>query len=415
MVTTRSGAVSTPSVTPTKSAAGAATATGAGTAGGGTASAAAAATASSKPPMRALVTGGAGFLGRHVVRQLLESGGYEVTVFDVRKPEGEPQPHAALVGDLRKPDDVAAAVAGMDVVFHVATAAPTGENALNIALMQSVNVDGTRLLLEACLAAGVSRVVYTSSASVVFDGSPLVMVDETAPYAAKPMDHYTRTKIEGEQLVLQYNGRALARPAARDGATALATVALRPSGIFGEGDAVFVPTLVRNARAGKMKYVLGSGRNECDFTYAGNVAHAHLLAAAALRPGSAVAGKPYFITNGEPKRFWGMMGDMCEGLGYGRPRIHLPYLLVLMLAMVFEYLVLPLVKALSRKELRSDFTVNRILIATTNRTFRIDAARAELGYAPQLSVAQGIERTLQSFEHLRAAPQPGAGASKKAE
>ncbi|PNW75239.1 hypothetical protein CHLRE_12g518650v5 [Chlamydomonas reinhardtii] len=381
-----------------------------------------AATASSKALLRCLVTGGAGFLGRHVVQQLLDSGKYEVTVFDVR-PLESPRPHASVVGDLRKPADVAAAVEGMDVVFHIATAAPTGENALNIALMNGVNVDGTRHLLEACLAAGVGKVVYTSSASVVFDGKALVMADEAAtPYAARPMDHYTRTKILGEQMVLEYNGKPLAKPAAASGATTLATVALRPSGIFGEGDAVFVPTLARNARAGKMKYILGSGRNECDFTYAGNVAHAHLLAAAALEPGAALAGKPYFVTNDEPKRFWDMMGDMCAGLGYGRPRIHLPFLLVIVLAAIFEYLVLPLVKALG-KELRSDFTVNRILIATTNRTFSIKAAKRDFAYTPQISMKDAIAKTLASFASLRAdAPAvaggggggAAAGAGKKA-
>lgn len=57
----------------------------------------------------------------------------------------------------------------------------------------------------------------------------------------------------------------------------LATCALRPSGIFGEGDTVMVPTLVRQARAGKMKYMIGSGTNKWDLTYVGNVAQAHLL------------------------------------------------------------------------------------------------------------------------------------------
>ncbi|GLC45122.1 hypothetical protein PLESTB_001470900 [Pleodorina starrii] len=363
-----------------------------------------------QPPLiRALVTGGAGFLGRHVVRQLLDSGRYEVTVFDVR-PLDEPRLRASRVGDLRKPDDVAAAVADMDVVFHIATAAPTGENALNIALMNGVNVDGTRHLLDACLAAGVPRLVYTSSASVVFDGRPLHNVDEeTTPYAARPMDHYTRTKILGEQMVLQYSGRRLARPG-RAGEAALSTVALRPSGIFGEGDAVFVPTLVRNAVAGKMKYVLGSGTNECDFTYAGNVAHAHLLAADALAAAAAdapdaapsrVAGKAYFITNGEPRPFWGMMGDICEGLGYGRPRIHLPFLLVFVLALVFEWVVRPLVRA-AGKELRTDFTVNRILIATTHRTFSTARAARDFGYAPTIGLQDAIKKTLASFAELRA-------------
>lgn len=399
MVTTRSGAISI-----ARDPGAASIATGAGSTRPG--ATAVGTTASSKPLIRALVTGGAGFLGRHVVQQLLDSGKYEVTVFDIR-PLDNPKPHASIVGDLRKPDDVQAAVQGMDVVFHIATAAPTGENALNIALMNGVNVDGTRHLLDACVAANVPRVVYTSSASVVFDGKPLVMAAEVdTPYASRPMDHYTRTKIEGEQMVLEANGRKLA-----DGAGQLSTVALRPSGIFGEGDMVFVPTLVRNARRGKMKYVLGDGRNECDFTYAGNVAHAHLLAADALAThGSAVAGKAYFITNNEPRPFWTMMGDMCEGLGYARPRIHLPVLLVMFIAMVFEYVIMPLLRMLG-KEVRSDFTVNRILIATTNRTFSTARAQKDFAYAPQLGMREAIAKTLASFPDMRADAGAGAGAA----
>jgi sterol-4alpha-carboxylate 3-dehydrogenase (decarboxylating) len=85
----------------------------------------------------------------------------------------------------------------MDVVFHVATAAPTAANAHNEALMSAVNVGGTQNIVDACVACGVPRLIYTSSASVVFEGKDLVGADEARPYAAKPMDYYTHTKIEG--------------------------------------------------------------------------------------------------------------------------------------------------------------------------------------------------------------------------
>lgn len=354
--------------------------------------------------VRCLVTGGAGFLGRHVVQHLLDSGRYEVTVFDVRELDA-PRPDACVVGDLRAPDQVVAAAMGMDVVFHIATAAPTGENALNVKLMESVNVDGTQNVIDACLACGVPKLVYTSSSSVVFEGKPLRNADETTPYAKKPMDYYTKTKIIGEQMVLAANGAGGGR---------LATVAVRPAAIFGEGDMVFVPTVARNAKAGKMKYVLGSGANMCDFTYAGNIAHAHLLAADALAgPKCALAGQAYFITNQEPRPFWTMMGDVCEGLGYARPRIHLPFLLVLLIAFVFEYVVRPLIVGVTRKELKSDFTVNRILIATTDRTFSTAKAERDFGYKPQLALDAALAKTLASFQGLRAegAPPPAKKAS----
>lgn len=112
--------------------------------------------------------------------------------------------------------------------------------------------------------------MYNVLHTVVFEGQDLVNVDETLPYATRPMDYYTATKIDGERLVLAANS------------STLATCALRPSGIFGEGDTVMVPTMVRQARAGKMKYIIGSGNNKWDLTYVGNVAQAHILVSSSI-------------------------------------------------------------------------------------------------------------------------------------
>ncbi len=84
-----------------------------------------------------------------------------------------------------------------------------------------------------------------------------------------------------------------------------------------------------------------------------------MQAAAALSSprADAVAGKAYFVTNQDPRPFWGMMGDVCEGLGYARPRIHLPFALIIVIAALFEYVIRPLVAPF--KTLNTDFTVNR--------------------------------------------------------
>jgi sterol-4alpha-carboxylate 3-dehydrogenase (decarboxylating) len=139
--------------------------------------------------------GGAGFLGEHLVDALLATGKYNVTIFDLGPSATACCP--AIAGDLRSVDAVAAACRGMDIVFHCATASPsTAGAASGRTLMTAVNVDGTRNVIEGCRTAGVRRLVFTSSASVVFAGKPLVDVDESCPYAAPPMDYYTGTKTE---------------------------------------------------------------------------------------------------------------------------------------------------------------------------------------------------------------------------
>jgi nucleoside-diphosphate-sugar epimerase len=136
------------------------------------------------------------------VRQLLDSGDYDdVAVLDMQPCEVVGS--RMIIGDLTNPSDLTNACKGIDVVFHVASAAPTTQNSdAAKQVMNIVNVFGTQNLLTACKEAGVGKVVYTSSASVVFNGSPLIDVTEECPYARTPMDFYTGTKIEVQACLL---------------------------------------------------------------------------------------------------------------------------------------------------------------------------------------------------------------------
>lgn len=125
----------------------------------------------------------------------------------------------------------------------------------------------------------------------------------------------------------------------------------------------------------------------------------HPQAADKLAPGSELAGEAFFITNQEPVPFWGFTGDLLEGLGYGRPRIKLPYGLILFFAMLFEYVIRPLLRPI--KQLSTDFTVFRVRIVTRQRAFSCDKARKMLGYVPAVSLTDAIKRTVKHFEHLR--------------
>lgn len=352
-------------------------------------------TKDSRRQLKCLVTGGAGFLGRHLVDQLVATGRYHVTVLDVR--HSSDTRVQTIVGDLRNLNQVKQACSGMDVVFHCASAAVTTSNSANKALMSSVNITGTHNVIEGCVWGGVHRLIYTSTSSVVFQGRDLNNVDETAPYAARPMDYYTQTKIEAEKLVLEANMRG-----------GLATCALRPSGIFGEHDPLFVPSLVGNARKGKMKYIIGKGSNMMEWTYVGNVAQAHIQAAEKLSLQSPIGGQAYFITNDDPQLFWGFIGDLLEGLGYRRPYIHLPLLLVLIIAFILDWIIMPLVRPFTAWS--SDLSVTRVNLSACNRQLQCGKAKRDFGYQPKVSVPEAIKRTVTHFERLQA---PSNGRSKR--
>ncbi|ERN03599.1 hypothetical protein AMTR_s00042p00178940 [Amborella trichopoda] len=131
---------------------------------------------------------------------------------------------------------------------------------------------GTKNVIDACVECKVKRLIYTSSPSVVFDGiHGIHNGDESLPYPDQHNDNYSATKAEGEALVLNANGKE-----------GLLTCCIRPSGIFGPGDRLLVPSLVASARSGKSKFLIGDGNNMYDFTYVENVAHAHICAEQAL-------------------------------------------------------------------------------------------------------------------------------------
>ncbi len=139
---------------------------------------------------RYLVVGGGGFLGRRIVDMLLERG-EKVSVFDLRQTFTDERLEAYHVGDICSVEAVITACRGQTVVLH--TASPI--HGLPAAVYHKVNVDGTRNVISACQVCSVKKLVFTSSASVIYDGSDLVSADETVPYCEVHMDAYNETKV----------------------------------------------------------------------------------------------------------------------------------------------------------------------------------------------------------------------------
>ena len=220
--------------------------------------------------MKALVTGGGGFLGLAIVRRLVGQGTTVCSFSRRRHDELDALDVEQRLGDLADASAVRAAVAGCDVVFHVAAKpgiwGPYED-------YYRTNVIGTQNVIAACREQGVSRLVYTSSPSVVFDGRDMEGVDESVPYPSRFAAHYPKTKAAAEQLVRAANDDRLA------------TVSLRPHLIWGPGDNHLLPRLIARARAGQLRRI-GRARSWSIHIYIDNAAEAHLLAAEKLKPGA---------------------------------------------------------------------------------------------------------------------------------
>jgi nucleoside-diphosphate-sugar epimerase len=206
-------------------------------------------------PRLVLVTGGSGFIGRHLVEALLRRG-EKVRVLDLLP--GSDDRVEFLIGDIRDRDDLMEACAGVDAVFHTAALTTQGASKEEY---DAVNIQGTEQVINACIECGVSKLIYTSSASVVWDGSHIRRGDESSlRYPSKYLDDYCASKAVAEQLVIQANGAATCTGV-------LSTCSLRPHAVFGPRDTHFVPRLIMRARAGLITHLVGNGRNTADFTY----------------------------------------------------------------------------------------------------------------------------------------------------
>nr|XP_017246119.1 PREDICTED: 3beta-hydroxysteroid-dehydrogenase/decarboxylase-like [Daucus carota subsp. sativus] len=351
-----------------------------------------------------VVTGGRGFAARHLVEMLIRCDTFCVRIADLGpKINLDPSEESGALAqalqsgrasyvsaDLRDKSQVLKACEGAEVVFHMA--APDS-SINNHKLHQSVNVQGTMNVIEVCVELKVKRLIYTSSSSVVFDGvNGTLNGDETLPYPTKHNDSYSATKADGEALVIKANGV--------DG---LLTCCLRPSGIFGPGDKLFVPSIVNAARAGKSKFIIGDGNNMHDFTYVENVAHAHICAERSLASDGPVAvkaaGQAYFITNMEPIKIWEIMSLILDGLGYERPKIKVPVSIIMPIAHLVEAIYTMLAPYGMKVP---QLTPSRVRLLSCNRTFDCSKANDLLGYSPVVPLKEGLRRTIDSYSHLRA-------------
>jgi 3beta-hydroxy-delta5-steroid dehydrogenase/steroid delta-isomerase len=324
---------------------------------------------------RCLVTGGGGYLGRHLVNSL-RAKGCPVTVLD-RAPCPEPREGVRWVqGDVRSGADLRRACDGAQTVFHTAALIEAFTHARRSVLerIESVNVGGTKNVIAVARALGVRRLVHTSSivASFCMDAAG---ADESAPYSTEP-DSYTATKVRAEQAVLE-----------ADGSDGLRTCAIRPGGIYGPGERFTYGRLVRALKRGIPLVVFGDGQAKLDYVYIDNVVDAEIRAAERLVQGSPVCGRAYFVSDGTPMNAGQFSIELARNMGLDVPLVRVPdraaRAVGLMLERTYQVLGAP----------KPVFTVANVKLCDIDHYFRIDRARRDLGYEPQVDTEEGLRRT----------------------
>jgi UDP-glucose 4-epimerase len=223
-----------------------------------------------------LVTGGAGFIGCNIVRELLARGG-KVRVLDNfstghrKNLEDVASDVEILEGDIRSFHIVQQAVKGVEVVFHEGALPSVPRSIADPITSNEVNVGGTLNVLHAAVDAGVRRVVFASSSSI-YGNAPCEVKEETLP--PMPLSPYAVSKLAGEAYFQVFHR-----------IYGLETVALRYFNVFGphqDPDSPYsavIPLFIRSFREGRAPFINGSGEQSRDFTYVANVVHGNLLAA----------------------------------------------------------------------------------------------------------------------------------------
>jgi 2-alkyl-3-oxoalkanoate reductase len=317
--------------------------------------------------MTVLVTGATGLLGGHLTELLMARG---------ERPRVLVRPGDSLNGladgtvdvcwgDMGDRAALEAAVNGVDRVLHCAArTGPWGPEAE----YERTNVRGLKTLVDVALAAGVRRLVHVSSITV--HGNDVGgTADETAPLRDEP-NPYSRSKVAGERLL----GRMIREQAAP-------VTIVRPGWIYGPRDRASFGRFAAMIQQGRM-IMVGSGKNHVPLIYVSDAAQGVLLASEAGQ----AAGKSYLLVNDEPVTQRDYLNAIAAELGVPPPSRRIPYQLTVMLGTVSE-----MGARLARRQEPPPVTRFGIQLLGGENRFSISRARRELGFSPEVMLAEGVK------------------------
>ena len=319
--------------------------------------------------MNVLVTGGGGFLGSAICRELARLD-HRVIAY-----QRNPAVHLAeygvesVTGDICDHERLAATAAGCDAIIHTAAKAGIWGDPADY---RRINTEGTRSVVAACRAGGVGLLVHTSSPSIVHAGGDIEGGDESLPVATRFSAPYPETKAAAERRVLAANG------------TDLKTCALRPHLIWGPGDPHILPRLVARASGGRL--ALPAPHKVIDTVYVDNAAHAHVRALQELAGRARCAGKAYFVTNNEPLPQGEIIQRLLAALGIEVTIRAVPAGLALAAGAVTEW-------AWRFFRIKGEPPATRFSVEqlATAHWFDTSAAVRDFGYLPTISIEEGLK------------------------
>jgi nucleoside-diphosphate-sugar epimerase len=317
--------------------------------------------------VRVLVTGATGFTGGHLARSLAARGRQVVALVrdEARAGSLKADGIALASGDIRDAAAVGRAAAGAEVVYHIA--AIYRQAGLREDEYRAVNARAVTTIIDAAARAGVKRVVHCSTVGVHGDVEH-PPANEDGPL--KPGDVYQVTKLEGERLAREAGAR-----------NGIEVVIARPTGIYGPGDRRLLKLFRGVAR--RRFVVLGSGEIFYHLTYIDDLVEGFRLCGEV----PAAAGRTYILAGGEVTTLNELIRIIADVGGVKPPRLHVPVWPFWAAGAACEAICAPF-------GIEPPLYRRRVDFFTKSRAFDIARARRELGYAPQVSLREGIRRTL---------------------
>lgn len=339
--------------------------------------------------VRVLVTGSSGFLGSNILLALLDRHPeWHISALDIKPPRPELRPRLDRVFevDIRSASNVHGVFSAdylPGLIVHTAGIIPArglrySTHQADWEKVKAINYDGTRNVLDAALAAGCRRFVYTSSCTVVADDldHDYHHMDERVPLGL-PTLHYGRSKGMAEQYVLD--------PAHQE--KGLLACALRPTTIIGEDDIAVIGVMHDLIAKRETSFVVGDGDNIYDFMYISNAVDAHVLAVENLLSSATAAGHAFFISNAEPCYFWDFLAFVWAQFGhYPAYRVRIPGGLAWFVAVTLEGLTWLTGTA-------STLDRNSVKDGIRTSYSNIEKAREILGFEPEVGLAEGVRRS----------------------